>query len=117
MRDEIELVESLREQALQKLEETNRQNASRVKTETGPATTDAARRLFYSQRKKLADETVKQEEEWRAGVAENKQIHMQKAVEHAEAAKATRTQVPLQLKPFKAGSLDAGSLEASSLAA
>uniref|UniRef100_A0A7S3C6Z0 Uncharacterized protein n=1 Tax=Haptolina ericina TaxID=156174 RepID=A0A7S3C6Z0_9EUKA len=92
VRDEIELVESLREQALQKLEETNRQNASRVKTETGPATTDAARRLFYSQRKKLADETVKQEEEWRAGVAENKQIHMQKAVEHAEAAKATRTQ-------------------------
>jgi len=92
MRQNRDAVEAMREQVIHQIEESNRQSVLKVRAETAPAVTDDAKRFFYTQRKKIADSTVKMEEAWVKEIQNHKQAHLRRATEGVEAAKSTRHQ-------------------------
>eukprot|EP00966_Prymnesium_polylepis_P112225 2596197-Prymnesium_polylepis.2 len=57
--------ETLREETMQRIEEHNRQQAVRIKAETATSVTDESKRVFFSQRKAIANEVLKMEERWK----------------------------------------------------
>jgi len=90
LRIEREMQETLREETMQRIEEHNRQQAVRIKAETATSVTDESKRVFFSQRKAIANEVLKMEERWKQERAASKDAHAALASEGVAAAKATR---------------------------
>jgi len=90
LRVEREMQETLREEATQRIEEHNREQAIRIKAETASSVTDESKRLFFSQRKAIAIDVVQMEERWKQERAVAREQHLQRAKDGVAAAKATR---------------------------
>jgi len=90
LREQREIQETQREEMMARIEEHNRQQATRIKAETAASVTDESKRLFFTQRKIIANNVTKMEERWRQERASAKEEHLRRALDGVAAAKATR---------------------------